>query len=109
MKISLKQPLLDHRGKPIKDLTGDDQTLEIIAYSALSTLSAQEQGLGRDDRLKRGRLAQRIVTAEGGIIDLKAEDITLIKQCIGACYGPWVVACTEDMLEPQEPPEYSVA
>lgn len=109
MKINLKQVLLDNRRKPLKDAGGEDLTLELIAYSALSNLAASEFSLGRDERLKRGRLAQKIVAAEDGKIDLKAEEITLLKQCIGNSYGPWVVAQTEDMLEPDDAPKLSVA
>lgn len=84
----------------------DDATLGAITYAALSTLGPTEQNLGREERLKRGRLAQKIVAAD--VIDLKAEEITLIKHCIGSLYGPWVVVQTEDMLE-QEPTKLSVA
>lgn len=97
MKIDLTQVLKDHKGKPIKD-GEEEMTLESIAYSALVQLNQAEAGLGRDDRLKRGRLAQRIVTAQGKI-DLKVEEVTLIKECIAKVYGPWVVVVTEDMLE----------
>lgn len=109
MKINLKAVITDNRRKPIKDAGGEDLTLEIIAYSALSSLAASEMNLGRDERLKRGRLAQKIVAAEDGKVDLKAEEITLLKQCIGSSYGPWVVAQTEDMLEPDDTPKLSVA
>lgn len=109
MKIDLKQEIKNHRGKSMPNEDGPITTLELIAYSALSNLAASEANLGRDERLKRGRLAQRIVAAEDGKIDLKAEEIALLKQCIGQFYGPWVVATTEDMLEAQEPPKLSVA
>ena len=109
MRINLKQVLTDRKGSPIKNQDGEDTTLEMIAYSALINMTPQEANLGRDDRLKRGRLAQRIcIIAQDGILDLKAEEITLIKQCIGASYGPWVVALTEDMFE-HESPKLSVA
>ena len=102
MKINLKEILKDGRDANMVDPTsGETLTLETISYIALSSMTQQEVNLGRDERLKRGRLAQRIVSAENGEIDLKSEEITLIKQCIGNSFGPWVVAQTEDMLDPQ--------
>jgi len=98
MRIDLKQPIRGRKNEQLKE--GDEAvTLELIAYSALTAMTAQEQQtLSREERLKRGRLAQRITIAQDGI-DLKSEEIAIIKQCIGNCYGPWVVAQTEDMLE----------
>jgi hypothetical protein len=98
MKVDFSQTLKNHKGQPLKD-GAEDATLATIAYTALSTLVAAEQNLARDERLRRGRLLQKIVAAEGAI-DLKAEEVALIKQCIGGLYGPWVVVQTEDMLEP---------
>lgn len=100
MRIDLKQVTKDNKGQPFK--IGDaDQTLEDVAYVALTTMTqAESMSLSRDERLKRGRLAQRIIAATDGHIDLKAEEIAMVKQCIANCYGPWIVAQTEDMLEP---------
>lgn len=108
MRCNLKQVLTDRKGKPIKNEDGEDTTLELIAYSALINMTQQEAGLSREERLKRGRLAQRICSSEDGFIELKSEEITLIKSCIGASYGPWVVVLTDDMLE-HESPKLSVA
>lgn len=102
MRIDLKQGLVA-RGKPMK-YENEDATLGLIAYAALITLS---DNVDRAERLKRGRLAQRVEAADG-TIDLKAEEITLIKECIGKIFPPLVVAQSEDMLE-HESPKLSVA
>lgn len=108
MRINLHQVLTDRKKKPIINEEGEDTTLEMIAYSALINMTQQDAGQGRDERLKRGRLAQRICSTADGLIELKAEEITLIKSCIGSSYGPWVVVLTDDMLE-HESPKLSVA
>lgn len=97
MKIQLNQVFKDKNGKPVKDGEAD-LTLENVAYTALILVSEQEANLPRTDRLLRGRLAQRIA-ASTGEVDLKSEEVTLIKECIGKSYGPWVVVQAEDMLE----------
>lgn len=97
MLIELRQILTDRKGKPMQ-YEEEDATLGLIAYAALSTIS--EGNVDRAERLKRGRLAQRIEIAEG-VIDLKSEEIALIKECIGKIFPPLVVAMTEDMLEGQ--------
>lgn len=103
MKIDLKQALMA-RGKIPMKYENEDATLGLIAYAALITLS---DNVDRAERLKRGRLAQRIEAADG-LIELKAEEVTLIKECIGKIFPPLVVVQTEDMLE-HESPKLSVA
>lgn len=93
MKIDLTQPLKDRKGRPMK-FEDEDATLGLMAYAALATAD----NVDRAERLKRGRLAQRI-EASGKEIDLESHDITLIKECIGKIFPPLVVAITEDMLE----------
>jgi len=85
----------------------EDGTLGSVSYGALTILGASEQNLPGAERLKRGRLAQRIVASP--VLDLKAEEIALLKTCIGNVYGPWIVVQAEDMLESQEPTKLSVA
>lgn len=103
MRIDLKQVLMARGRTPMK-YENEEATLGLIAYAALTTLT---DNVDRAERLKRGRLAQRIETAEG-VMDLKAEEVTLIKECIGKIFPPLVVVQTEDMLE-HESPKLSIA
>lgn len=103
MRIDMKQTLIA-RGKTPMKYENEDATLGLIAYAALITLS---DNVDRAERLKRGRLALRIEAADG-TIELKAEEIALIKECIGKIFPPLVVVQTEDMLE-HESPKLSIA
>ena len=97
MKINLEQVFKNRKGGNMTE-EGALVTLGSVAYTGLVAQYPDEQNLSRDEKMKRGRLAQRLCAAEGEI-DLKAEEITLLKTCIGKGYGPWIVVQSEDMLE----------
>lgn len=104
MKVNCGYVFLDRKGKVVKLEAGSDApaTMGDLAFLALNFLGGDEQNLGREQRLLRGRLAQRIVAAGSNELDLKAEEVTLIKNCFGKMFDPWVVAQCEDVLDPQE-------
>lgn len=97
MKINLNQVFYDRKGEVMQD-DKVPLTLESVAYTSLTLMFPDEQNLSRDEKMKRGRLAQRI-TSGAGELELKSEEVTLIKTCIGKAFGPWIVVQSEDMLE----------
>jgi hypothetical protein len=73
MKIDLDKKLLDPRGKEFSD----SATVSGAAYAALTSQLPEDQAMPMDAKLKMYRLTQTI--ANGGIVDLTAEDISTIK------------------------------
>lgn len=80
----------------------DSPDLGVVAARALAHVPADASGrqvpLSLDESIKRGRLSLKV--AEGGEIDLKSEDITLIKNALPHVWGPVVVALAVDLLDP---------
>ena len=100
MKVNLGLVLLDKKGKPVMLDKENEATLGDFAFMALNTLTTDEQNLDRGKRMLRGRLAQRVVAAGTGEIDLKSEEVTMIKDSVGKLFDPWTVVQIEDMVEP---------
>lgn len=102
MVIDLSQVFHDKKGKPVKMERGsdDETTLGDAAYMALTAMYVGEESLSREHKLRRGRLAQKIVASTDGKLDIKSEDVTEIKHCIAKMFDPWIVVQSEDMIEP---------
>lgn len=86
----LKEPTLtgDNSGAPL--------TLRSVATNSL--LMREEKTTG-EEYYKRYKLAGRIQESKGPI-DLKAEEITLIKSLIPVGYNPIVIGRAYDLLDP---------
>jgi len=81
--------------------SGEPLTLKLLCARTLANLNeADSKKLSGDDKADRGLLAIRIFdTADE--IDLKIEDLVLLKQCVGSStYNPVVIARAFEMLDP---------
>jgi hypothetical protein len=74
MKIDFEVKLKDPMGKDFSD----GATVKAAAYAAMTAQLPEDQQMQMDAKLKLYRLTQKI--AEGGVLDLPAEDIATIKQ-----------------------------
>lgn len=100
MKVDFDAVLTDTRGQPM--LVGgesDDQvTLLTIAEQALLGVFPGEQDLPAAEKVRRYKLFGKI--SAGGAIDVGAEEVTLIKQCIGKGYPTLIVGRAYDLIDP---------
>lgn len=98
MKINFDSPILDLKGQSINDEVGNPATLGTLAVGALMAQFSSEGELPAAEKVSRFVLAAAI--ANGGVIDLKVEDITLIKKLIGKAFGPLAVGRAYEILDP---------
>ena len=80
----------------IKDLEGNEGE-GTIGQAIRNALLANEEKDTADDKLKKYKLAMDCIADE---VDLKAEDITLIKKCVGKHFPPLVVGRVFDVIDP---------
>lgn len=77
---------------------GKPLTLKLAAVTVLTFPFDDERALSGDEKMKRAKLAMQIYDADGEI-ELKSEDIALIKRLAGKYYSPLPVMRIYDMLE----------
>jgi propanediol dehydratase large subunit len=73
MQVDLDKVLLDPQGKE----STDKATVGTASYSALAAQLPEDGQMQQDQKLKQYRLIQKV--ADGGMTDLTAEEITMIK------------------------------
>jgi len=91
--------LLQIDGKPFKD----NATMRTVCVNALLNEYTGETIDGAT-KLKRFKLAERISEepaedADPVLVDLKAEEVALVKDLVAKCYGPLVVGRVYEFLE----------
>lgn len=101
MKIDFTQVLKDFDGKPIKGADEEDITLAFICVDALlATLPDEQKSPNADDFIRRYEFAKAI--RKGEEMDLKAEDIVLLKSRILKTRPVLIYGITSDMLEKKD-------
>lgn len=87
-------------GKRFREMDGKEaeKTLKDIVCPLLAGLIEQERALSAEERFKRGALAYRIYNAEGEV-ELKTDEITMIKKVVGMGCPPFLVWQAWNMLE----------
>jgi hypothetical protein len=112
MKIDVTQQLLELDGTPM--VTGkqicrtcgqgvsdkEPLTVRWAATKALTATFRDEPSLPGDEKVARFHLALKVTREDQ--LDLKAEDVVLIKQLVGKMYGPVVVGQVWSILDPDE-------
>lgn len=106
MKISLNQKIKDLDGEAIETqiIKGKKVKTEILTLGsaitqALTNNYKDDQELSGNEKVKRFTLAQKIYRKKETSVDLKVEEITLIKNLIGKSYGTLVVGQIWQILE----------
>jgi hypothetical protein len=103
MKIDFGLPITDLDGKPVED-DGKPVTLGAISIAAL--LNGLDDDSGRPERLnaeakvRQAVLASAIYTASDPI-NIKVDDVSLLKERIGRLCGPLVVMRAWTILDPK--------
>lgn len=100
MNINFDAVILDQRGKPMLASSEGEETVKLgaIAEQALLAAYADENGLPAGEKVRRYKLFNKV--SVGGEIDITAEEVTLLKQCIGKGYPPLIVGRAYDLIEP---------
>lgn len=96
MKIDFSQNIIALDGKPFEKEVGVLATLGDMCVSALLT-ELRDVPTKPEDKLNRWELAKRIY--KQGEVELKIEDIALIKKSVGSVYMPALMGAIYDLLE----------
>ena len=129
MKRDFSTQLKDMNGKPlfnhnqVKDEDGkpvfwdgtatvktekEAVTLQLVALNALSV--ASQEKVGADEARKRYRLLVKIQKGGHGIVDVSADDISMIKRLVLANYqNPMIFGQVDELLEGPEEKSVGVA
>lgn len=102
MKIDFAQKLLDLSGKPMEKAVGEDATLSTVCVEALLLSREEDKNLPVGDKLKRGKLAEKIYLQENAantVIDITVEEAGLLQTLVGRSYSPLVVMRAYTLLE----------
>lgn len=83
--------------EPIVDLEGNEG--EEIGKFVRSALLSNSEKDNTDQKIKKYKLAMDCVADE---VDLRAEDIALIKECVGKQFPPLVVGRVFDAIDPED-------
>lgn len=94
--IILQDP--DNYDEQAKDQKGSFVTLGTIARTALNVELKDESRSG-EDKYAAYKLANKIRTAKG-LVDLKVDQVTLIKKRIGKAYPAAISGQCWDLLDP---------
>ena len=97
MKIDFSKELIGYDGEPLKE--GDKIiTLAMVCCNALGNPAPDEAQLPGEEKARRFDLAVAVYASKGPL-DLKVEQVALIKSLIGKLYGPMVVGPVWKLLE----------
>ena len=83
--------------EPIVDLEGNEG--EEVGKFVRSALLSNSEKDNTDQKIKKYKLAMDCVADE---VDLRAEDIALIKECVGKQFPPLVVGRVFDAIDPED-------
>lgn len=111
MKRNFSAPIRDIKGAPI--LTMEEQgpdgegkaqppkqvpaTLAFASFAALTMPLRGDEAMGAEQKLRLYALTQKVHA--GGVVDVSAEDIALLKERIGRAHGVLVVGRAYELLE----------
>lgn len=88
-------------GVPYKDeliAQKPDLTLGLVSFHALLGEYKDEPNLPGEEKYRRGELAARV--RDAGELQLKAEEVALLKKVVAKAYGPLIVFKTWPLLDP---------
>lgn len=107
MLVNFKAEFKGFKGELLRDEEKHIITLGDICVSFLAGVSQKEQSLSGKEKMQRYQLAMKINAAmeDTGELEIKAEDVTLLKNIIGEKGTPMVVGQAWTMLDPAESPK----
>lgn len=108
MKFDLDQHVISFDGKPVQKTEEDDTPITLGEVLTQSCVSADPTvHTDHTAKMQIYRVLQKV--SGDGEVELKSEEITLLKELVGAIFGVVVVGPVIDILEQEddEPPELS--
>lgn len=81
-------------GEPLPENVG---TLRAVCVGALLGVYADEQSLGGEEKFRRYQLAERVNA--GGVQEVSAEEVALLKKLVGKNWPPAVLGPAYEALE----------
>jgi hypothetical protein len=105
MKVDFSVLILDHHGKEIPDAASTEDpkaslTLRDVCHRSLLQPSTENQALTLEEKLKRGRLADKIFGTHEPI-NLSAEQLTLLKAEVAKTQTIFMTTKVCDLVDPQ--------
>ena len=97
MRRDFNQILLNLDGTPARDQQDKPIMLGFIATTALLAHNQNDMATA-EQKAKRFQIAVKINNRPGAV-DITAEELSNIKECIGKFYGPLVVGRSFELLE----------
>jgi hypothetical protein len=97
MKVDFSAILLNLQDEPLMQ-PGENPAPATLAWIASEALLRATDDKDGQKKYKLYELAMKV--GRGGVIELKSEDIALIKQKVGEQFAPLVVGRAFDLLEP---------
>jgi len=98
MQVNLNKALTGADEKPILE-DGKELILTDIVVKVLEANYPGDEQVGFMKKLDRAKLARKIRKAEG-VLDLRSDEITLIKDLAGRSASAHACLCLEELLEP---------
>jgi len=96
MQVNFDAPITDLKGEPLKD--GENVvTLASVACTALMAAFPDEQNLDAKAKITRFNLAMLVV--DGGVCEVKTEELAELKKVLGRAFGPLVVGRAFEIIE----------
>lgn len=99
------KPLVDKVPSGEKNLMGADimidgpeVTLKSVAIAALTAIFDDERNLSGEEKVKRWELAMKVKNG-GDLVELRTDEIVMIKKLIGKAFGPVVCGQAWQILE----------
>ncbi len=102
MKITLADTLIKYDGEDMKETgpEGDLQDMTVRKALEIACLSADPAKYKTGDQKYEIYQMLRRISTKDEALDLEAKDVVLLKELIGAIYGPAVVGSVYDLLDP---------
>ena len=100
MKRNFDAPLIRIDGTPFVDQQGEGavpMTLKMLAFHAVSMQIRGDENMSIPQKMELYNMVGK--TAKGGVIELEAEDIALLKDRIGKAFPPLVIGEAFRLLE----------
>ena len=101
MEVNVSHAFKNLDGKPIKDDEGTEFTLKMACTNALLANHPNEKDITGTEKARRYNLAMDIHKAKDKI-DLRSEDVTLLKELIAKMGSPLVVGQAYEILDPKK-------
>jgi len=98
MKLDVTQALCNFDGEPLRNETADGEpiTLKQICINSLMANLDSDANMTGEEKMRAYSLGQRL--HDGTVVDLVPEDLALLKERVGKCYGPVIVGPAFTML-----------